>query len=135
MASDNGDVFYRIDEMVADKKNLSLSFGNKKGIPYYKVAVSDDETVTLYINQEIIKYLYAWLRDGKRIGVPEFTNIHKNATEKYLLYLIRFDRQNGAMRYNEKTREYKAIYPHGTIHYGQLPYTTQELIEKLNSLS
>lgn len=133
-ASENDDVFYQLDELVSQNKNLTLTFGNNKGMPFYKVMISEDKSRTLYLNKDINRYIYSYLREGKRGNAQELTSVHKNANENYLLRLIKFDRENGAIRYNDKTKEYKAVYQHGTINYGELPYSTEELIAKLTEL-
>jgi hypothetical protein len=66
--------------------------------------------------------------------MPEVYEAYNKMDESFILHHLKTDRKNKVTRYKEEAKEYYAKYPNGTINYGQLPYTTEELINKLEAL-
>ncbi len=133
--SDNPEKFQMVDSLISKGESLSMKFGIDDGLPYYKIRFSPEREVMLYLNREVVQYLYSWIKDGVRLPqTPNTWDVQKRANEKYMLVLMKRDRAFKALRFNTTTQEYKAIYPKGTIIYGALPYTTDELVTKLNEL-
>ncbi|MCD7969076.1 MAG: hypothetical protein LUF87_01820 [Alistipes sp.] len=135
VTSDNARNYDIFLDLVIENKHLDINFGIRDGMPYYKIALPDDRYATIYLNKEIIHDVLNWIARGvKSRTVNDAFNIHRNANDNYVLHLIKYDRAQGATRYNKATGEYKAVYPHGTINYGKLPYSLEELVAKLDSL-
>lgn len=133
--SDNDRILEIAEGLISAGENLSITFGYDEYLPFYDIELPKGGKQRLYLNKEIVKYILGWIKDGEqgfKVSAP--LNVHENDSEKYMLSLLKHDRQNGATHFNKTTGEYKAIYPNGTINYGKLPYSPEELITKLNSL-
>jgi len=127
-----------IDFVMKRGKSIDCSIGvdleNNWGIPYYRCALSGFNP-RIFITKEIRQQLYNYLINGIIPNkMPDVKGLYTNVDENFILRCFKEDRENKATTYNAETKEYKAKYPHGVINYGQLPYTTEELVAKLNSL-
>ncbi len=134
LISDNEDTYLSLHDKINAGETLSLAFIIKEKLPCYEFEVNGKKK-HLYLNNGIIQHVLKWLMNGdkspSRMNIME---VDKDVDETYTLYQIKRDRQNNAARYNSTTDEFKAIYSNGTINYGKLPYTKDELAAKLDSL-
>jgi len=133
--ADNWKVFNALIDFSMKKGRLvDLSIGINLGIPFYSCKIMGYRP-KIYITKEIRQRIYDYLINGI---VPdelfEIKDVYRNVDENFILRCFKEDRENKATTYNAETKEYKAKYKYGTINYGQLPYTTDELLAKLNSL-
>ena len=132
--SANDEVFDRVKELIFNSISLNSTFGIENKVPYYEID-HGSKPFKLFLNKAIIAYIYNWLENGKtEANKIDALAIDRNASETYMLYLLKRDRING-MAYHNANDGYKAIYSRGTISYGKLPYNTEELVVKLHSLS
>lgn len=135
LTSDNDVVFDLLDSQIKTGKTLALSCGIESKMAFYSFITDNEDKRKLYLNKEIVLYVTNYLVNGEKgTKMPNVYQIDEEVDETYILRLIKFDRQNRATHYTQSTQEYKAIYTHGTINYGKLPYTTEEMIAKLNTL-
>ena len=137
MTSENWELYENLLTLMKNKQVLELSIGLKDGVPYYQTELHGIQK-QIYITKEIRLQIYNYLINGViPAEMPEdddVFNVFNKMDESFILYHLRADKNREATRYNPETKEYKAIYKHGTINYGQLPYTKEELVAKLNSL-
>ncbi len=134
--SDNPEKFQQVDHLISKGEHLQMTFGIDNGLPYYKIKVAPNREVSLYLNKEIIQYLYSWIKDGVRLPkAPNTWDVQKNVNEKYMIYLMKRDRELNFLRFYESSQRHMSLYPKGIIHYGELPYTTDELNAKLDAIS
>jgi hypothetical protein len=132
--ADNPEKFKEVDYLISKGENLTLQFGIDNGLPYYKINVSPERKVTLYLNREIVQYIYSWIKDGVRLPkAPNTWDVQKNANERYMLFLIKRDFNNKVLKGTNTNPN--SFYPNGTINYGELPYSRDELIAKLEAIS
>jgi len=114
--------------------SIGLDLYRNIGLPYY-IAKIDNFKKKIFITKEIYFQIYDYLKNGVIPDkMPNVENVYKNQNENFILLHLRVDKNNKVTHYSPETKEYKAKYPHGVINYGQLPYTTDELVAKLNSL-
>jgi len=125
-----------IMETMKKRQPLFLTIGIEPnyGVPFYQTKIKGI-TKTVYITKEMYKQIYAYLKN-KTISykIPNVTDVSNNRNQDFILRLLKVDKANNVTRYTTTTKEYKAVYPNGTINYGKLPYTRNELEGKLNSL-
>jgi hypothetical protein len=118
------------------KEPLSLTMGIEPnfGVPYYQTE-TNGVTKNIYITKEICKQIYAYLKNGTiSYKIPNVDDISYNKDEDFIWRLLKIDRANKVTSFTTSTKEYKAVYPNGTINYGKLPYTRNELKGKLDTL-
>ena len=118
------------------KEPLSLTMGIEPnfGVPYYQTE-TNGVTKNIYITKEIYKQIYAYLKNGTiSYKIPNVDDISYNKDEDFIWRLLKIDRANKVTSFTTSTKEYKAVYPNGTINYGKLPYTRNELKGKLDTL-
>jgi len=129
----NAEAFAILKDWIERKSIVSFNFGIDKGCPYYQINTTSTKQ-RLYLNKEIVRYLYNYFENGV-LGLvrPSSYDGVRNATENYVLHLLKRDRQNGKMVYEPETG-YRAEYI-VPVNYGHLPYTSEELDAKLNSLA
>ena len=128
--SDNEDVFNTIKNQISNREFLNLEYGVDDGSPYYTISNGK----RLYLNEEILKYVYNWLEYGiTNSPIPSTFVGVMNADEIYGLRLIIRDRHNGWTLYNPNTG-YKSKSENGIITYGNYPYSHDEFIAKLASI-
>ena len=133
--SDNGEKFQEIDELISKGEKLSMKFGIDNGLPYYKVDISPERKLTLYLNKEIIQYIYSYVKDGVKLPkAPNTWDVQTRANENYRLYLMKRDFENKVLKGRDIHKYYSAFYPKGTIMYGHLPHKPDELATILKSL-
>lgn len=132
--SDNENVFGIFKNEINRQNVLHIKFGIDDGTCYYQLTYNSKD-YRLYLNKLIVNYIYQWLISGEIASAPTTSEPDKNMGEQYRLHLLKYDRQNNFNHYDSKTGEYKSIFKKGSINYGKLPYTPQELDAKLKSLS
>ena len=132
--SENWERYESLLDLMKNKSSLTLSLGLDGGVPYYRTELQGRQ-VNIYITKEIRRQIYDYLIKGIIPDkMPEVYEAYNKMDETFILHHLKIDRENKVTRYKEETKEYYAKYPNGIINYGQLPYTTDELITKLNSL-
>ena len=132
--SENWEHYESLVNLMKDKSFLTLSLGLNDGLPYYQTKLHGIQR-NIYITKEIRRQIYNYLRNGiVPDKMPEVYEVYNNVDETFILHHLKTDKKNNATIYNTETKEYKAKYQRGTINYGKLPYTTEELVTKLNSL-
>jgi len=130
----NWESFAMLKSLMEKKSPVSLNFGIDEGSPYYQFETPPAKWI-LYLNKDIVRYLYNYFESGVLSLVrPSSYDGVPNATEKYVLHLLKRDRQNGKMVYEPETG-YRAEYIGMSVNYGHLPYTPEELDAKLNLLA
>ena len=135
----NEEHYYNLRAYIMKKQQpLDLSIGldmdRNWGLPYY-IAKIHNAPMKIFITKEIYLQIYDYLKNGVVPDeMPNVEKVYKNQNENFILLHLKVDRKNEATRYNAETKEFKAIYKNGIINYGQLPYTTDELVAKLESL-
>ena len=125
--SENQEIFETVIDLIANKSVLTLEFGLDKGSPYYKIP---DKRI-LYLNKEIVAYIYNWLEKGITDSkIPTDFKGLNNKDESYMLRLLQHDSKNNVATYSPQ-EGYKAKYPGGTILYGQADCTPDQMRVKL----
>ena len=134
-SAENQSAFKALTEEMDWGTPIDLEFIIDNRCPYYKFfSVSSSETKRLYLNRQIINYIYNHLEDNNAGSIPTDYVGATNAGENYTLHLLKRDRQNGKLVYDAK-KGYYATYNRITINYGSLLYDTpEELYAKLDSL-
>jgi len=133
--SGNDMTFESIQNEIFAGEKLNVKFSIDNGVPQYEVAIPNMNSIILYLNKEIIKYMLDWMVKGEIGRNPQSYDPQRSAASGYMYHLIRYDNNNNALHFDAQTRECKAVYPNGTIDYGVLSFNTrEELIAKLNSL-
>jgi len=134
ITSENFENYRELVIFMENKPSLSLLVGINRGLPYYQTELHGRQ-VRIYITKELRRQIYNYLRNSVIPNeLPDVDDVYKNMDENFILYSLKIDRKNNAMCYDETTKEHKAEYKNGTINYGQLPYTTEELKAKLDTL-
>lgn len=132
--SDNEEVFNTLKNQISNREYLNLEYGIEDGSPYYTNYTSLSNGKRLYLNEEIIIYIYNWLEKGVTDSpIPNTFHGEMNADENYVLRLIKRDRKNGWNYYNPDNG-YKGKSENGVVFYGKLPYSPNELVDKLASI-
>ncbi|MCL2289567.1 MAG: hypothetical protein FWC34_02520 [Bacteroidetes bacterium] len=117
-----------------DKPFLSLSLGIEDGLPYYETEVGRKK-MKIFITKEIYQQIHNYLKNGIIPDkMPEAYKVYKNMNEYFILRHYKADNANEVTSYSLTSKEHLAMYKNGIIRYIQLPYTTDELKAKLNSL-
>ncbi|MCL2435910.1 MAG: hypothetical protein FWD09_07225 [Lentimicrobiaceae bacterium] len=114
---------------------IGVDLENNLGIPYYRCKIVG-YWYNVYITKEIRQQIYDYLKKGTIPDrMPNTRDVYKNMDESFfILHNIKIDEKNDVMQYSTETKEFAAVYPYGIIKYGQLPYTPDELVAKINSL-
>jgi len=137
MTSENWERYEFLVTLMENKQLLNLSIGLDNGVPYYQTEIYGIKR-KIYITKEMRRQIYNYLTKGiipaEMPKEDDVFNVYNKMDESFILYHFRADKNRGAICYNPETKEYHARYEHGIINYGQLPYTPDELVAKLNSL-
>ncbi|MCD7969142.1 MAG: hypothetical protein LUF87_02170 [Alistipes sp.] len=134
-STENLGAFNTLKEEMEWGTSIDPEFIINKNCPYYKFfSVSASETKNLHLNKDILNYIYNHFENYiLDTHIPSNFVGATNAKETYLFHLLKRDSQNSKLTHDPETG-YKATYNRITINYGKLPYTTEELDAKLNSL-
>ncbi|MDL2320115.1 hypothetical protein LJC45_03170 [Alistipes sp. OttesenSCG-928-B03] len=131
----NDEAFDNLLNTIFLNQKAILHFQIEDGVAIYKLESQNDLIKKIFLNKEIAQAVYEVLKNGKLTAtVKDWFAVDKNADEDYMLRLIKSHRQDGTIRYRQRTGEIVAVYPHGEINYGKLTYSLDELKEKLNTL-
>ena len=133
--SQNDEAFDNLRDKIFHKQKAILNFQIENGVVRYNLQSEGDGAKKIFLNKEIAQAVSEILKDGKpTTAINDWYAVDKNADEDYILSLIKKAQQDGAIRHRQSTGEIVAVYPYGEINYGKLPYTLDELKEKLNTL-
>lgn len=133
--SQNDEAFDNLRDMVFRNQKAVLHFVIENGVARYNLESQGASAKKIFLNKEIAQAVYEVLKNGKSTTpVKDWYAVDKNANEDYMLRLIKRHQQYGVIRYRKPTEEIVAVYPNGEINYGKLPYSLDELKEKLNKL-
>jgi len=133
--SQNDEAFDNLRDIIFRKQKAILNFQIENGVARYNLQSEGAGAKKIFLNKEISQAVSEVLKNGKNTTkVNDWCAVDKNADEDYILFLIKKAQQDGSIRYRQSTGEIVAVYPHGEINYGKLPYILDELKEKLNTL-
>ena len=131
--SENDETFFTVMDWIKKESPMTFDFGIAEGCPHYQFKMTPYKQ-RLYHNKEILNYLYSYFESGiLNTAFPSSYKGAQNAKENYVLHLLKRDRRNGKLTFDETG--YKAVYHQVTIHYGHLPFTPEELNAILDSLA
>ena len=100
--SNNAEAFSTLKSWIEEKSFITLDFGIENGCPYYRLNTTPIKQ-KLYHNKEILNYLYDYFENGVlNTVIPNNYIGAQNAKENYVLHLLKRDRQNGKMFYDNE---------------------------------
>ena len=133
--SDNWDNCEALLILMKKKPFLNFLIGIEDGLPYYQTELYGGLQRKIYITKEIRRLIYNYLKNGDIPDkLPEVYDVYKNMDETFLLHHYKKDYENKVTTYSLTSKEHWAMYKYGIIRYIQLPYSTDELKTKINSL-
>lgn len=133
--SQNDEAFDNLSDMIFRKQKAVLRFQIENGVARFNLQRDGAGAKKIFLNKEIAQAVTEVLNVGKKTTkVGKWYAVDKDADENYMLHLIRKCQADGAIRYRQSTEEIVAVYPNGEINFGKLPYSLDELKEKLNTL-
>lgn len=138
--SENPDSLSELLLLMKSKAFLNLYLRIDGNLPYYDFE-ADGTTRRLYVNPELEEYLLHYLLSGNtscKTPDPFFEGY--KVGENYILIHLKREKNRGVTTYrpltleNKPYSEFKAKYPFGTIHYGSMPLSKEQMINKLENL-
>ena len=138
--SENQENMMELQLLMKNKSALSLTMGLDERVPFYAFE-SYGFTKRMYVNPELENYILQYLLSGIIPSSCPKTFFDKYKVEEdYILIHLKRERNRGVTTYkpvtleNKPYSEFKAKYPFGTIHYGFMPFTKEQMVNKLENL-